>query len=359
MAKKSTIPFGPQHPVLPEPLQLRLVIEDEKVVEAVPAIGYVHRGIEKLAEQKDFQQVTYLAERICGICSFMHSLTYCQGIEEMMSIKVPDRARYLRVIWSEMHRIHSHLLWWGLTADAFGFENMFMQGMRTREEILNLMEITAGARIMLSTCCVGGVRRDIPDDSKAAVLKSLDSIKQDLDEMTPTILNDYSVRERLVGIGVLSQAQAMQSGAVGPMAKASGISRDLRVTGYAAYGELDFKPVTATAGDCYARTEVRVGELYQSIELIRQALDKMPAGPISVPVKGNPQGEVVSRVEQPRGEVIYYLRGNGTKNLERFRVRTPTFANIPALLAMLPGCQLSDVPVITLTIDPCISCTER
>jgi Ni,Fe-hydrogenase III large subunit len=143
------------------------------------------------------------------------------------------------------------------------------------------------------------------------------------------------------------------------MARASGIRQDLRTTGYSAYGELDFEPVTASDGDSYARTVVRLKEVYQSIELIRQAIGKIPEGEISTPFKGFPKGEVISRVEQPRGEVLYYLRANGTKNLERLRVRTPTFANIPALLVMLPGCQLGDVPVITLSIDPCISCTER
>ena len=146
---------------------------------------------------------------------------------------------------------------------------------------------------------------------------------------------------------------------MGPVARASGISRDMRTTGYAAYGELYLKPIVQHAGDCYARTYVRVHEMKQSVELIRQAIKQLPATPVSVPVKGTPSGEAVVRVEQPRGEVFYYIKGNGTKILERVRVRTPTFANIPALLAMLPGCELADVPVITLSIDPCISCTER
>jgi ech hydrogenase subunit E len=162
-----------------------------------------------------------------------------------------------------------------------------------------------------------------------------------------------------VGVGVLTAEQAYDFGAVGPMARASGVRQDLRMTGYGAYGSLDFEPVIATDGDCYARTSVRIQEIYQSIGLIKQAIATMPAGEFSVPVKGNPTGEVISRVEQPRGEVLYYLKANGTKNLERMRVRTPTFANIPTLLQMLPGSQLADVPVLILTIDPCISCTER
>jgi ech hydrogenase subunit E len=162
MSQRSIIPFGPQHPVFPEPIQLRLVLEDEKVVEALPAIGYVHRGLEKLAEQKDFLQDVYLIERICGICSFMHAMNYCQGIEQLLGLPVPDRARYLRVIWAEIHRMHSHLLFLGLLADSFGYENLFMQCMRCREDIVQVMEMTAGNRILLTTCCIGGVRKDIP-----------------------------------------------------------------------------------------------------------------------------------------------------------------------------------------------------
>jgi ech hydrogenase subunit E len=359
MARRTVIPFGPQHPVLPEPLQLRLVLDDEKVVEVLPAIGYVHRGIEKLGEQKDYLQDVFLVERVCGICSFMHALTYCRGIEMMMNVTVPDRAQYLRVVWAEINRLHSHLLWAGLLADSFGFENLFMQLWRCRETVLDLAEATTGGRVMYSTCSVGGVRRDIPENLQTLTLETMDRLEKDVANVTATLNGDYSVKQRTVGVGVLTKDQARLMGAVGPVARASGVAYDLRTTGYAAYGELGVTPITETAGDCYARTQVRVREIFQSIDLVRRAIKGLPAGPISVPVKGNPDGEVVSRLEQPRGEVIYYLRGNGTKNLDRLRIRTPTFANLPPLLVMLPGCELADVPVITLSIDPCISCTER
>jgi len=358
-ARRTLIPFGPQHPVLPEPLHLRLVLEDEKVVEALPAIGYIHRGIEKLAELKDFQQNVFLLEHICGICSFIHALAYCQGIEALMQIDVPPRARYLRVMWSELNRLHSHLLWLGLLADAFGFESLFMQIWKTRERVLDLEEATAGARIMLSSCTIGGVRRDLSAEQLALVLRGLDEIEREFDAFIPAVINDATVKHRLCGVGVLTQQQAHELGAVGPVARACGIARDLRVTGYAAYGELGVNPVIETDGDCYARTLVRVRELYQSLVLIRKALKHLPDSPIAVPVKGKPDGETVMRVEQPRGEVLYYLKANGTAVLERVRVRTPTFANLPALIAMLPGSELADVPVITLSIDPCVSCTER
>lgn len=356
---KTVIPFGPQHPVLPEPLHLKLVMRDEKVLEAIPAIGYVHRGLEKLTETKEYTQNIFVVERICGICSFMHALAYCQGVEELMQVQVPDRARYLRVIWGELHRTHSHLLWLGLLADAFGFESLFMQSWRCREKVMDLMDATAGSRVIISTNAIGGTRRDIAPDMLAHVDEVVTDIEQELRDIEKVFLNSTTVKQRLCGIGVLSKEDAYALGAVGPVARASGIAQDLRKTGYAAYGELDFEPVVETDGDSYARTAVRIRELHQSFSLIHQAIAHIPDGDYAVPVKGNPDGEVISRVEQPRGEVLYYLKANGTKKLSRLRVRTPTFANIPALLHMLPGHQLSDVPVLILTIDPCISCTER
>uniref|UniRef100_A0A7C5V1B2 NADH-quinone oxidoreductase subunit D n=1 Tax=Caldicellulosiruptor owensensis TaxID=55205 RepID=A0A7C5V1B2_9FIRM len=359
MGKRTIVPFGPQHPVLPEPLQLRLVLEDEKVVEAIPAIGYVHRGLEKLAEEKDINQNIYVVERVCGICSFQQALAYCQGIEELMGIEVPDRARYLRVIWAELHRLHSHHLWLGLLADAFGFESLFMQCWRNRELVMDLMEATAGSRVIISTNIIGGVRRDIDLDKQKFILNNLAKLEEELKKIEGSFLNDYTVKKRLVGVGVLTKQEAYELGCVGPMARASGISMDLRTLGYAAYGELDFEPVVENDGDCYARLKVRLRECYQSIDLIRQAISKMPEGEISTPVKGFPNGEVISRVEQPRGEDVYYIKANGTKNLERLRIRTPTFANIPALIKLLQGVDFANVPMLVLTIDPCISCTER
>lgn len=356
---KTVIPFGPQHPVLPEPLHIKLVMQDEKIIEAIPAIGYVHRGLEKLTELKEFTQNTYIVERICGICSCMHALSYCQGIESLMNIQIPDRARFLRVIWAELHRIHSHLLWMGLLADSFGFESLFMQIWRNREKVMDIMEETAGSRVIISVNTIGGTRRDI---SKELLMKTkivVEEIREDMKRIDRVFLDDYTVKHRLVGVGVLTRETAYRLGTVGPMARASGISQDHRTTGYAAYGELEFEPVVLQDGDSYTRTAVRMKEIYQSISLIEQAIDKLPGGEIAVPFKGNPTGEVIVRVEQPRGEVLYYIRANGTKNLERLRVRTPTFANIPTLLQMLPGSELADVPVLILTIDPCISCTER
>jgi len=359
MSRKIIIPFGPQHPVLPEPIHFDLVTEDEKVIDAIPSISYVHRGLERLIENRDFIDFAHVADRICGLCSFMHSLGYCQAVEEIMRLEVSARARYLRTIWAELSRIHSHVFWLGVAADAFGFESLFMQALRLRESVLNIFEETTGARVILGVCKVGGVRRDIDDDSLKGIVNRLTRLKVDLEELCNVFIDDYSVRHRLAGVGYIGQAQAYTLGCVGPMARASGLSIDMRAIGYAAYPDLDLEPVVETGGDCYARCLVRIREIFQSIDLVRQAVAKIPAGPVDVKVTGAPDGEYYSRVEQPRGEVIHYVKGNGSRFLQRFRVRVPTFNNIPAMIEVLKGSEIADVPNIILTLDPCISCTER
>lgn len=359
MSTRSIVPFGPQHPVLPEPIHLDLVLEDERVVEAVPSIGFIHRGLEKLVEKKDFNEYVYVAERICGICSFMHGMGYCEAVEHVMNVEIPDRAKYLRTIWSEMSRIHSHLLWLGLLADAFGFESLFMQSWRMREKILDMFEYSTGGRVIFSVNKIGGQLKDMPNDMLSNFLSMFNDMEKELRMLTKTFLGDYAVNSRLKDVGFLTKQQAHDLGTVGPFMRSSGIALDTRKLGYAAYPDIDFEPITSTVGDSYARTDVRIHEIFQSFDIIRQAIAKIPDGEVSVPVKGFPNGEYMMRVEQPRGEAVYYVRANGTKFLDRMRVRTPTFANLPGMLETLKGCQLADVPILILTIDPCISCTER
>ena len=359
MKKRSIVPYGPQHPVLPEPIHLDLVIEDEKIVEAIPSIGFIHRGLESLTQKRDFNQMVYVAERVCGICSFGHGFGYCEAVEDIMDVEVPDRAQYLRTIWFELSRMHSHFLWLGLLADGFGFENLFYQCWRIREKILDVLELTTGGRVIFSVNKIGGVMKDITPEMAGAVLDMIHSVKKELDRIVPTFMEDYSVVSRLKGVGVLTKQQAHDLGCAGPFARASGIKTDMRKLGYAAYGDLDFDIITSDDGDSYARCYVRINEIYQSINIIRQAVEKLPEGELAAAVKGNPKGESFVRIEQPRGEAIYYVSGNGSPHLDRMRVRTPTFANLAGLCETLKGADYADVGLLILTIDPCISCTER
>ena len=359
MGQRSVVPFGPQHPVLPEPIHLDLVLEDEKVVEAIPSIGFVHRGLEGLAEKRDFNDYQYVVERICGICSFKHGMAYCETIESIMDAEVPERAQYLRTFWGEMSRIHSHLLWLGLLADAFGFDALLMQCWRMREKVLDMFEASTGGRVIFSVNKVGGVLKDMDSSMIKSFVDIFNSMEAQLKDITKVFLTDYTVTSRLKGVGILTKEDALRLGTVGPMARASGIEIDMRKTGYEAYDKIDFDIITSNDCDGYARCCVRIGELFQSISIIKQIADKIVDGPIASTVKGNPNGEAFVRVEQPRGEAIFYSKANGTKFLERFRIRTPTFTNIQSLIHILPGSELADVPLQILTIDPCISCTER
>lgn len=239
---RTVVPFGPQHPVFPEPIQLKLVVEDEIVKEAIPTLGYVHRGLEKLAEIRDFHQMVQVVERTCGICSMIHAMCYCQGIEELMGIEVPDRARYLRTVWSELHRMHSHLLWMGLHADAFGFESLFMQLWKIREKVLDINEATAGNRIIVSVNVVGGVRADLSTDQQRWILKEVAEVDRMVRDLERPLLEDVTVKHRTVGVGVLTRQQAHELGAVGPVARASGLPLDMRMLKYAGFRELDFEP---------------------------------------------------------------------------------------------------------------------
>lgn len=362
MGKRTVIPFGPQHPVLPEPIHLDLVLEDETVVDAIPSIGFVHRGLEKLVEKKEFTDYVYVAERICGICSFMHGMGYCMAVENVMDIEVPERAQFLRTIWAEIARLQSHLLWLGLQADAMGFDSLFMHTWRMREEVLDILDMTTGGRVIFSVCKIGGVRKDMDAEMLKTIVDKLDHLEAELADITGVFLNDASVQHRLRGVGTLTKEQAHNLGAVGPMARASGINVDMRkLVGYAVYPQVEFDTPVETAGDCLARTSVRIRDMFESFKIIRQCVELLPkeAVDIDVKVKGFPKGEFFARLEQPRGEVLYYVQGNGTKFLDRMRVRTPTFANLPSLIQTLKGVQLADVPMLILTIDPCISCTER
>ena len=228
---RTIIPFGPQHPVLPEPVHLDLVVEDEKVIEARPSIGFIHRGLEKLVEKKDYVEFVYIAERICGICSFIHGQTYCQAMEAIMNVAVPPRALYLRTIWGELSRLHSHLLWLGLMADAVGFESLFMHSWRVRERVLNIIEATTGGRVIFGSCKIGGVRRDIDAEGLKSMLAELDLIERDTRDITKVFINDSSVKSAPVRRG-----RAVAPGRLRPGLRRPDLARQRRGAGHAPVG---------------------------------------------------------------------------------------------------------------------------
>jgi ech hydrogenase subunit E len=318
--------------------------------------------LEKLTETRDYNQFVYVAERICGICAFGHSMGYAETVEKLMGVEIPKRAEYLRVILHELSRMHSHILWMGLAADAFGYESLFMHCWRLRERILDVFEMCTGGRVIFSAVVVGGMVQD-QDAGKLKIMQDkIASIKDDYATLCKAFLDDTSVKSRLKGIGVVSTEDAKTYGMVGPFARGSNVNNDVRSLGNGGYGYLsDFQPILSTDCDCYARVKVRALEVIQSAEIINEMIASIPDGDVNVKVTGAPAAgaQACNILEQPRGECYYYALGNGTKYLERMRMRTPTSMNLAGMATAIAGCDLADVNMIVLTIDPCISCTER
>ena len=206
-------PSGRSTRCCPEPIHLSLTVEDEIVTQAIPALGYVHRGLEKLVDIRDFNHMVQIVERVCGICSKIHAMCYVHGLEELMGVEVPPRAKFLRVMWSELHRIHSHLLWLGLFADGFGMESLFMQCWKIREKIMDINEATTGARVIVSVNVVGGVRFDVDDTQTRWILSELEEVEREVRRLESTFIHDYTVKKRTCGIGVMSGEKALELGA--------------------------------------------------------------------------------------------------------------------------------------------------
>ena len=355
------IPIGPQHPALKEPISLRMTVEGEVITGVDIRLGYNHRGVEKVAEEKNWTQNIYLAERICGICSHSHATCFVQGVEKLMELAPPRRGLYIRYLVSELERVHSHLLWLGVAGHEAGFDSFFMYTWRDREIVMDLLEMISGNRVHYAINTIGGVRRDLDEGQKAKILEGVATLRKRSEYYFGIGANEPSFVARIAGVGMLSKEQAIALCATGPVAKASGVGRDVRKEDpYAVYDELDFAVCTADSCDVLGRVVVRVKELLESYKMIEQMVKNLPEGDIAckAPRKAKP-GEAVSRYEAPRGENIHYIKANGSDRPERLKVRAPTLGNYPATVEMLRGCFIADIPLIFAAIDPCICCAER
>lgn len=360
MKKISTIPIGPQHPALIEPEYLKVSVDGETIVDVEINLGYIHRGIERLMQDKNYIQNIFLAERICGICSGAQTVAYSQTVENMLGIEVPERAKYIRTIILELERIHSHLLWAGVAGYEIGIDTIFMSAWKDREYVMDLLENISGNRVNYGMSTIGGVRRDIPKDLVGKMEKVMDVVGKRADYYVNVFLTDKVILARTRGIGRLKKSEAEKYSPVGPTARASGIDFDIRKDEYAAYGDVEWTTITAKEGDVQAKVVVRLTELRESASIVKQALKKMPDGELKVKsAMIVHENETVSRVEAPRGELFYYMRSNGTDKPERVRIRTPTYSNILTLKPSLKGQQLADLPIIVAAIDPCFSCADR
>ena len=334
------IPIGPQHPVHPEPLLMKFKVEGEQVIDVEINVSYTHRGIEKGLEYRDYMKGIFLAERICGICNAAHTLCYVQNIEQLLNKEVPPRAKYLRLIVEELSRIHSHLLWLGLAAHQIGFETLFMYVWRDRERVLDLLEMITGNRVVTSYNTIGGVRRNITPEMEQKIRKGLDYLEKRTKYFKKVIMEEPTVLVRTQNVGILKPREAIELFAVGPVLRASSIKHDVRADDpYAAHDEVPFNVITYDTCDVYARILVRIDEVLECINMIRYSLDHLPSGKyrIRLPVVIKPPpGESVSRVEAPRGDLLHYVKSDGSDKPYRYKVRTPTLATVSYTHLTLP-----------------------
>lgn len=359
----SVVPMGPFFPVLEEPSYWRLFVEGETVVGCDTRLFYNHRGIEKLGDSVlTYNEIPYVAERICGICGFIHSTCYCQAVEKAAGIEVPRRARYIRTILLELERIHSHLLWLGIAGHIIGFETVLMQTWRIREPVMWLCEEISGNRKTYGMNTIGGVRRDLAEQIKPKLLETIAAVEKESIAVRDAIIGDATLQARTRRVGILTHEWATKICVVGPPARASGVAIDARIDHpYAAYDEVPPQIATQEAGDTWARVLVRVAELLESIRLVRVALTALPEGPICAEINEEiPPGRTgVSVVEAPRGEAIHFVLTGTDNRPYRWRVRAPTYPNLQAMPAMVANASIADVPITLGSLDPCFSCTER
>ena len=358
---KFKIPIGPQHPALKEPESFSVALKGEKILGVEIRLGYNHRGIEKACEERTYIQDIYLAERICGICSHSHSSCFIQCVEELAGLEVPKRGLFIRTLIGELERVHSHFLWLGVAGHEVGFDTLLMYTWRDRELVMDLLAGLTGNRVNYGMNTIGGVRRDVTKEQLRKIKETVDVLEERTMYYIKIATSEPTLINRLSGVGVLSREDTLSLDAVGPTARASGVSRDVRRDDpYAAYAELNFDVITDDHCDVYGRTIVRVKELLESFKIIREIVAKIPEGPIAVKAPRRiPAGEALSRYEAPRGEDMHYVKSNGSDKPERVKVRAPTLANVQAVKHMLKDRYLADLPIVIAAIDPCFSCTDR
>lgn len=364
-AKLTLLPIGPYHPMFIESEYFRVRVEGDEIVDVDMKTGFNHRGVMKLAEQRHYARIPFLVERVCGICSTTHATAYCNTVEAMLNIEIPDRAKYIRTIILELERLHSHLIWLGVAGDLIGFKTLFMWALRDREHVLDLFEKLTGNRVHHDIVYLGGVRKDISEAHIPEIIRRIEFIEESVKKYIDIAYDHPVVKARTMDIGRLTLSTAKDAGAVGPTARGSDWKIDARSSNpYAAYSPeyTTWEVVTDSGGDVWSRLVVRLKEALVSCDIIRQCVERMKSTSPDIRVKPHlPEdgAEAVNKTEAPRGELYYYIKSNGTNIPHTVRIRTPSYRNDAVLPFMLRGQTLSDAPIIIGSIDPCFSCTDR
>jgi len=356
--------FGPQHPATHGVLRLKLKINGEKIVETYPIIGYLHRGTEKLFELHPFFQNVPHTDRMDYVAAATNNQAYVGAVEKLLGLVVPPRARYIRMMLAELQRISSHLLWLATHAIDIGAMTPFFYTFRERERILDLFEEYCGARLTLNCMRPGGLPHDLPVGWTDRCRKLMDDFPAKLDEYEELLTNNRIWKKRTVGIGVLPPDVATDYGITGPMLRGSGIRWDVRkALPYDGYDEVEFEVPIGQNGDTYDRYLVRMAEMRQSLRIILQALDKLPEGPIMAKrprvLKAAKDAEVYHGIEGPKGEIGFYIVGDGTPNPYRCHVRPPSFINLQSLPELCKGALIADLVALIGTTDIVLGEVDR
>jgi NADH-quinone oxidoreductase subunit D len=356
--------LGPQHPATHGVFRVVLTLDGERIKNAVAHVGYLHRGVEKLAEGLEYFQITPLLDRMDYVANINCELPYVMAVEKLAGIKVPERAEYLRVITSEFNRIMSHLVWFGpFTNDIGLFGTGFLYAMRDREYIQRLFEKVTGGRMHYNYYTPGGVKADIPDGWVEEAHALLDRIPGIIDEYEFLVEENEIFRLRTKGVGILPKKTAFTYGVSGPVLRACGVPVDIRKDeSYSVYDKFDFNVITAKDGDNFSRFKVRMDEIRESVKIIRQALEGLPSGPVLGKAARHikpAEGEVYVRTEHPKGEYGVYLISDGTERPYRMKLRSPSFCNLMGAMTTLPGLVLADLISTMASVDIVMGCIDR
>ena len=361
MKKVVEIPLGSQHISLLEPVRFQFVTRNEKIVDVGADVGFVHRGIERACvTQFEWKKLPYVVARVCGLCAITHSLSFTLALEKLLRFESTRRIDWLRILMVELDRIHSHMLCLSHTAENAGFEAMFMEIMAAREPVMDLQEAISGNRVQFDYIAIGGVHRDITPETAKRIDATLKALRPKIEALLEEFSANWSLSLKYRGIGAIGYEEACVYNALGPLARAAGLRTDVRLeSGDLPFEEVGFEVVVEEGGDIHARNMVRLKEILNSIDMCRNIAANLPEGEYLMKAKGKPEGEAIVRLEAPRGELMYLVRGSGGKFLDRVRIKTPTFSGIPAMVEIFKGNEYADAPAILASFDPCMSCTAK
>lgn len=360
--KSRIVPIGPMHVTSDEPGHFRLFVDGETILDADYRMFYVHRGMEKAAETRmGYQEISFLAERVCGICGYAHSIAYTNSIENAIGLEVPERAHWIRTLMLESERLHSHFLNLGLVCHFTGFDSGFQQFFRVREKSMTIAELVTGSRKTYGLNLVGGIRRDLLENARSRTLKLLDEIEKETEALVDMLVNTTNYDQRTRGVGILDKKVARDYSPVGPMIRGSGFNRDIRKDhSYAAYGKIPMNVFSFDGCDVASRVMVRIKEVFDSLAQCRFVLENLPAGPVLIEgFTYKPYKYALGYTEAPRGEDVHWSMTGNNQKAFRWRCRAATYANWPVLRYALQGNTVSDAALIIGSLDPCYSCTDR